>query len=159
MPRLIDMHTRFAFALLLALIAASSARAQIRIDGDPDAVQVVVQDAPVEDVLAALSENFGLRYRSAMPLERRINGSHDGALARVVARVLDGYDFVLKVDSGGVEVTVYGSASAQEVSVAAKPNAGAPNAGATSVTATPSNSTKTQSAKSRHEARRKRHAY
>ena len=154
MPQLIQTHARFALTLLLSLLATSSARAQVHIAGESGAVRVEVQDASVEDVLAALSESFGLRYRSTMPLQRRISGSHDGELARVIARVLDGYDFVLKVDSQGVDVTVYGPATPQEASVAPKQNASA-----SGVAATPSNSTKTPSAKSRHEARRKRHAY
>ena len=74
-------------------------------------MRLEVDNAAIEDVMDALGANFGLRYRSTAPLGRRITGTHRGVLERVVARILDGYDFVMKTGPEGIEVTVYGARS------------------------------------------------
>jgi hypothetical protein len=94
--------------LLAALLPAPSVRAEARITGEPDAVRVEARDAPIEEVMVALRASFGLHYRSTAPLSRRITGTYEGPLQRVVTRLLDGYDFVMKASSGTVEIIVYG---------------------------------------------------
>ena len=95
--------------LLAALLHAQSVRAEIRIAGGADAVQVEARDAPVEEVLSGLRARFGLQYRNAASLDRRVSGTYEGSLQRVVRRLLEGYDFVLKSESGTVEVVVVGA--------------------------------------------------
>ncbi len=94
--------------LLAALLHGASARAEVRIAGAADAIQVEARDAPLEEVLSALRANFGLRYRSGATLDRRVSGIYEGPLQRVVSRLLEGYDFVLKSEAGVVEVLVVG---------------------------------------------------
>ena len=107
-------------------------------------MQVEARNAPVEEVMAALGTSFGLRYRSSVSTGRRITGTYEGSLQRVVTRLLDGYNFVMKTSPGGVEVMVYG---------VVKPG-DAPNAAqAVTPAKTPSAETK-----SRREERRKRRA-
>jgi hypothetical protein len=148
MPRQIHAPARLLVPaiLLAALFPAPSVRADARITGEPDAVRVEARDAPVEEVMAALGASFGLRYRSTASLSRRITGTYEGSLQRVVPRLLDGYDFVMKSSSGGVEVMVYGVVKPGE--------APAPRA----AQAVPPHLATTPSAKSRREERRKRHA-
>jgi hypothetical protein len=100
--------------LLAALFHAHSVCAEARVTGQPDTVRVEARDAPVEEVLAALGASFGLHYRSTMSLSRRVTGTYVGSLQRVVSRLLIGYDFVMKTDSGSVEVMVYGMAKPDE---------------------------------------------
>ena len=141
-------HALSILALLFAgLLPADSVCAEILVTGEADDIQIEISDASIEEVLNALSTKFGLRYRSTAPLGRRITGIHGGSLQRVVARLLDGTDFVVKTSPDGVEVTVYG--------------AGKPEEALSSKTVQPaaiSSPAKMPSAKSRHEARRKRHA-
>src|SRR6185369_9250964 len=116
------------------LIAARTARAEVAVSGDADDVTIEMQDATVEDVMAALQLNFGLRYRSTAPLARRISGTQSGPLPRVVARVLDGYDFVLETSATDIEVTVYSAVRQQESAAATS----APRTGRPAVTKPPS---------------------
>ena len=94
---------------ILLLLPALPVRAEVSVTGARDEVRVDVDNAAVEDVMDALGASFALRYRSAAPLGRRITGTHRGMLERVVARVLDGYDFVIRTGPDGIEVTVYGA--------------------------------------------------
>jgi hypothetical protein len=77
-------------------------------------VRIEADNAAIEDVMDALGANFALRYRTTAPLGRRITGTHRGLLERVVARVLDGYDFVIKTGPEGIEVTVYGAVKPED---------------------------------------------
>lgn len=133
--------------LLAALFPGPSVWAEARITGEPDAVRVEVRNAPVEEVMAALRTSFGLRYHGTVSTSRRITGTYEGSLQRVVTRLLDGYNFVMKTGPGGIEVVVYGVAKPGEAPKAAQ-------------AVTPSHLAKTPSAetKSRREERRKRRA-
>jgi hypothetical protein len=104
------IHTPLA-ALVTAvlLLHGQSVRAEVRIAGREDAVQVEARDAPVEEVLSGLRASFGLQYRSGTSLDRRVSGTYEGSLQRVVRRLLEGYDFVLKSEDGAVEVVVVGA--------------------------------------------------
>ena len=123
MPRQIHAPIRLLVPaiLLAALFHAESVRAEARVTGQPDAVRVEAHDTPVEEVLLALGESFDLRYRSAASLSRRVTGTYVGSLPRVVTRLLNGYDFVLKTDAGSVEVVVYGVANPEDALLAQKP--------------------------------------
>ena len=129
--------------LLAALFHAHSVRAEALVSGETDAVRIEARDAAVDEVMVALGTTFGLHYRSPALLSRRVTGTYMGSLQRVVAQLLDGYDFVMKTDSEGVEVWVYGSVKAGGFIVAPKPVEAAKPPPAV---------------KTRHEARRKRHA-
>lgn len=104
--------------LLAALFNAQSVRAETRVSGAPNAVRVEARDASVNEVMAALVASFELRYRSPASLTRRVTGTYEGSLQHVVARVLDGYNFVMKTGSEGVEAWVYGAAQAGEILLA-----------------------------------------
>jgi hypothetical protein len=95
-------------AIVLSIVAVHGARAEVHVQGVPDAVVVDARDASVEDVLEALGTSFGLQYRGADALQRRISGTYRGSLQHVVRRVLDGYNFVLKTDDDEIEVVVIG---------------------------------------------------
>ena len=90
-------------ALALACSAAI-ARAEVLVEGDEAAVQVIARQASVAEIFAALQSKFRFRYTLAVSPERPISGTISGPLHRVVARLLDGYDFVVKRAPDGVEV-------------------------------------------------------
>jgi hypothetical protein len=98
-----------AFAIAsgaLVAVTADPARAQVRVDGSPDAVHIEARDVPLQEVLAALQAKFNLQYRTDDALETRKTGIFDGPLPRVTARMLDGYDFAMKVTPQGIDVLV-----------------------------------------------------
>jgi hypothetical protein len=81
--------------LLAGSLHAQSVGADVRVTGPPEAIRLEAHDAPVQEVLAALNASFGLRYRGVAGLDRRISGTYQGPLPRVVRRLLDGYDFIV----------------------------------------------------------------
>ena len=102
---------RRSLALAIALgtlpvISGNVAQAQVRVDGRPDAVHVEARDVSLQEVLAALQTKFNLRYRTDDALETRKTGIFDGPLQRVTARILDGYDFAMRVTPLGIDVLV-----------------------------------------------------
>ena len=99
----------FAFAIVsgaLLAVSANAARAQVHVDGSPDAVHVEARDVPLQEVLAALQAKFNLSYHTDDALDTRKTGIFDGPLQRVTARILDGYDFAMKITPQGIDVLV-----------------------------------------------------
>ena len=93
-------------AVLVCLVTAAPSHAEVAVAGEPHAVSVEAHDAAVEEVLTALGKSFGVQHRSSVPLARRVTGSYKGPLDRVVRRLLEGYDFVVKSNADALEVLV-----------------------------------------------------
>ena len=104
MPGVARWVARAVLALVCVGTAAPLARAEVRIAGDEAAVQIFARDASIAEVFVALKANFRFRYNLAIEPERRLNGTISGPLHRVVAQLLDGYDFVLRRAPDGIEV-------------------------------------------------------
>jgi hypothetical protein len=100
-----SLAVAIASGALLA-ISGDAARAQVHVDGRPDAVHIEANDVSVQEVLAALQTKFNLRYRTDDALETRKTGKFDGPLERVTARILEGYDFAMKITPNGIDVLV-----------------------------------------------------
>jgi hypothetical protein len=98
------------FACPLAL-QPRSAQAETRISGGPETVRVEAREASLDEVLGALAGKFQIQYRASVPLDRTISGTFSGSLSRVVARLLDGYDRVVKRDGSGLEIVILGVAA------------------------------------------------
>ncbi len=104
---------RAAILLGAALaVAPTPVRAEMQVRGSPEAVRIEARDAPVEEILAALSRAFGMHYQLSTNLDKRLSGTYVGPLRRVVTRILDGYNFILKTDNGSIVVTVLGTPGA-----------------------------------------------
>ena len=95
-----------AAALASLALGAMIAHADVLVAGAPNAIHLEVHHAPLREVLDTMQAKFDLRYRSADPLDRSLNGTFDGPLSRVAARILDGYDFAMKVSPDGIDVLV-----------------------------------------------------
>ena len=93
-------------ASLILLAGARAAQAEVQVGGKPGAVHLEARDASLHDVLMALHEHFNLRYRSNDALETQMTGVFDGPLSRVAARILDGYDYSMKIAPEGIDVLV-----------------------------------------------------
>jgi hypothetical protein len=106
---------RMRAAILLGAvlaIAPTSLFAEMQVRGSPEAVRIEARDAPVEEILAALNRAFGMRYQLLANLDKRVSGTFVGPLPRVLTRILDGYNFILKTDNGSIAVTVVGTPNA-----------------------------------------------
>lgn len=81
---------------------------RLRVEGDAAAVRLELHEATVTDALCALAAAFSVRYRSAIALDKARNGSYAGTLGRVIARVLDGYNYAIKHEGSALDVIVFG---------------------------------------------------
>jgi hypothetical protein len=95
---------RVAFAVGLTCAGAGTSRAEVLIEGDELALRVTTNQAPLAEVLATLRSKFRLRYSLTVDPARQVSGTVSGSLHRVVARLLDGHDFVLQRAADGVEI-------------------------------------------------------
>ena len=95
-----------AMASMILLASGGAGLAQVRVDGKPEMVHVEASDVTLQEILAALHDKFDLSYRSDDRLETRKTGVFDGPLQRVVGRILEGYDFAIKITPQGIDVLV-----------------------------------------------------
>ena len=103
---------RLAALLFGGAVTAFPAHAEIILEGPANALQIEMRDASVQDVLLVLGANYGLRFSSAAPLDRSVSGSFSGPLPRLVARLLDRYNYIVKSANGTLEVVVLGARDA-----------------------------------------------
>ena len=109
MPRVRPIALPIAGALFAAVLC-DSVHAEVRVQGQADAVRVEARDATVAEILAALGERFALRYRGT-PGGGAITDTFEGPLRRVVARVLTGYNYIIAARHDGLEVFVLSAGS------------------------------------------------
>lgn len=97
-------------ALLLATLYGHRAAGETRVQGSTENVRVEAHGATVAEILAALGEHYAVRYRGT-PVGSDLTATFEGPLRRVVARVLEGNDFVIRKRGDGLEVLVLSPAS------------------------------------------------
>ena len=100
--------------LVMAHACACVAHAEAIVSGTENELSVEARDTTVQDVLAILGEKFGLRYHGLSSVGRPIAGTYAGSLHTVVTRLLDGCDYVMKIDGGRIEVFVLRAAGQNE---------------------------------------------
>jgi hypothetical protein len=116
----LDSGIRAAIVVGAALTAASApAFAETQVGGSREAVRIEAQNSSVEEILAALSRTFDMRYRSSTKLDKLRSGTYAGPLPQVLMRVLEGYNFFLKTDNGTIVATVVATANASDTVSAA----------------------------------------
>ena len=99
---------RFALpiaGLLVAALHGHCARAEVSVQGPADDVRVEANGATVVEILAALGAHYPVRYRGT-PDSGGVRQTVKGPLRRVLVRVLQGNDFVIKGGHDGFEVIV-----------------------------------------------------
>jgi hypothetical protein len=96
--------------LLLAALHCNGVRAEVRVQGEMRDVRVEAHDATVAEILAALGERFALHYRGTTG-DRGLTATFEGPLRRVVARVLEGYNYVIAARGDGLDVIVLSTQS------------------------------------------------
>jgi hypothetical protein len=89
--------------------APATAGAEVRIEGNAAAMHVGTSQDTIADVLSALGTAFKLRYRTAVPLSAAAGPAYSGSVREVIARLLDGYTYVVRADQETIEITVISS--------------------------------------------------
>jgi hypothetical protein len=101
-------------AALLGAISGS-ARAATEVQGQPDEMQLRAENASTREVLEALSATFNLTYELPPGISRELTGLYSGTLPQVLGRILEGNDYIVKVDDDGIEVIVLRASGAAAV--------------------------------------------
>ena len=73
------------------------AHAEVHVAGNPAAVRITTSQDAIADVLSALGTTFNIRYRAAVPLDAAADPTYSGSFRQVVSRLLDRYNYVMKV--------------------------------------------------------------
>src|SRR3954452_12108568 len=93
-----------AVALALLLLAAERASAGTELEGNSHNLELRVQNVPIGDLLAALADRFKLTYRAPPNLTGELSGRYSGPLNQVLARILDGVDYVVEASDEGIRL-------------------------------------------------------
>jgi hypothetical protein len=98
-----------ALAVVALGAAALPAHSDVHIEGDPAAVRITTSRDSIGDVLAALGAVFKVRHRSAVDLDAAANPTYAGPIERVIANLLDGFNYAVKTSQGTTtEIIVFG---------------------------------------------------
>jgi|SRR5665647_1119112 len=87
---------------------ATGASAEVRVEGNLNELRVTTSGDTLSDVLSAFGTRWPVKYRTAIPLNAQIDGAYSGSLSRVVSRLLDGYNYVIKNDHDLAEIIIFG---------------------------------------------------
>jgi hypothetical protein len=94
-----------AFASLL-IAEPSLAFDGVKVAGTAEKLRIEVSNATVDNALAALRSAVDFKCSCSPPLDRRVTGVYQGNIGRVLSRLLEGYDYVIKTSPSGIEVIV-----------------------------------------------------
>lgn len=108
-------RTTLALAIGLAVLfpmVPEPARAEVRVFGQANAIVIEAREARLEEILTALRAQVNLQYQTDVVLDRVVTGIYRGSLQRVVARILEGHNYILKSSADSLTLVVLTSAVA-----------------------------------------------
>lgn len=79
---------------------------ELLVEGEANAVHVEARGVPLRQLLDAMQAKFNLRYRTDGALDSPVTGVFDGQVRRVAARLLEDYDFVMKMGLEGLDILI-----------------------------------------------------
>jgi hypothetical protein len=82
--------------VMMMIPVDDAARADVRVQGEPKAVLVEMNQTSIADVLSALTSAFDIQYRSSVALDENVNGTISGSLREVIAHLLEGYNYIVR---------------------------------------------------------------
>ena len=94
----------------MAALHGSAVRAEIRLQGPADAIQLEAHDATVAEILDALHARFDMRFRGPIA-SRQISGTYGGPIRHILSRVLDRYNYMIVSHGASIEVVLLSAAS------------------------------------------------
>ncbi len=130
--RLLTCIVALCIGIAMLSVTLGKASATTKVEGKSESVSLTVEDAPIREVLAALSGKFGFTYTVAPTLNRTIEGTYSGTLRQVLGRVLDGCDYVASYSGDKLDIKILGlsGSTAHASDFAPQPTLTAANAAA-----------------------------
>jgi hypothetical protein len=113
LPAARQLHGEYQYARLAVRkptrnVITEFGRGSVRLQGTADSLRLEVHDSTIATVLAVMGRAFNVQFRSSTALDDPITGTYAGSLTRVIARILDGYDYAIMHEGPAVEVAVFG---------------------------------------------------
>jgi hypothetical protein len=118
--RSISLRPLAIVGLLVTALASNSVRAEVRVQGPLEDVRLEASNATAAEILAALSERFELRVQGTTA-NHRITGTYKGPLRHVLARILVGYDYVIKPNGANIDLIVLSTGAPRKAMLAPAP--------------------------------------
>jgi len=81
------------------------ARAEFSIEGDVAALRVEADQTPIEEIFTAITAIYGVTISAEKLPDRPVSGTYTGSLQRVIAGMLDRYDYVLSVTPEAIGIS------------------------------------------------------
>lgn len=97
-----------ALALALAFPFPLVAHSEVHIEGGPAAVRITTGGDSIGDVLSTLDAAFNVQNRSAIHLDAPAKPAYSGPIDRVIANLLDGFNYAVKKSGGQTEIMIFG---------------------------------------------------
>lgn len=94
--------------MAMFLVSVSAVRAEVRISGSADAIQIDANNGSVDEIFATLRAQYPLQVRGAELPAARISGIYRGSLRDVVSRLLEGCNYIIERKRGGLSVIIVG---------------------------------------------------
>ncbi len=119
------MATCRRFIIASILLAPIAAHAEFQIEGSVSELRIEAAQTSIEEIFSALSAVYGVTISATVLPDQQVSGVYTGSLQRVVAQLLDRYDYVLAVSPEKIEITFLGVRNGQgaliQVAQSAKP--------------------------------------
>ena len=97
---------------------ASPVFGAVRVEGSVDSITIEARNAPLAEVLSALSARTGKSIRVSPRPDQRVDGRFHGPLPWILARLLAGRNYIARHVDGAVEIVVLGPAVASPAATA-----------------------------------------
>src|SRR5262245_31506930 len=91
------------FSIPLGLASAAT-----QLTGQQDELKITATNASVREILESLSSKFNLTYRLPPGVSGELTGQYSGTLNQVLARILDGNDYILEISDSAATILVLG---------------------------------------------------
>jgi hypothetical protein len=88
-------------------VRESDAIGLLCLQGSQKAIHLEVRQATVAAVLSALSTAYKISYHSSVALNETRDGVYAGSLGRVISRLLNDYDYVIKPEKSTLDVFIF----------------------------------------------------
>jgi hypothetical protein len=108
-----------AFAVIMF---QTSACAEVSVQADASAVQIVAKQSPLGSVLDAMAAQLPIRYEARTGLQSTVTGTFNGHLDQVLGRLLQGYNYVITSRGPTIKVIILGKSDMPSVTAGTTPS-------------------------------------
>jgi hypothetical protein len=84
--------------------------------GGPAAVHLEIRRTTIAAALAALSSSYPISYRTSIALSETRDGIYTGSLGQVISRLLENYNYVMKLQNSTLDLVIFGVKGGQPAS-------------------------------------------